>query len=190
MLFLVKGTHSALEMSFVREQNRLRKRCVSYVYPLQHEPDIISCFFCLFSQKMASYYCTFLAASIISLLVSHVVARSLPGESLAEPELLTDDADAEMSYRDPDSRVTLLDILDFLMAYRHLTPADQSDAAYRMGGGKRSWRMSTRGVPKTLKRKMFWSPLGHLPASARLGGRPQAVGPKMNSVSSPVFRYG
>lgn len=125
----------------------------------------------------------FLAVSVLSLLVSCVLTRSIKDESAPK------EADLMSGVGATDAKI-LADLLDYFLAYRHVMKDDQPE--YRMSETmKRSWPDVGRFVfPSSMKRKMFWTPLGHLPASARLG-RPQALRPNMNDGNgSPVFRYG
>ena len=127
----------------------------------------------------------FLAVSALSLLVSSVLARSIKDESdQKEAELLSGVAGPYT-----DARI-LADLFDYFRAYRHVMKGDQPEYGLE-ATQKRSWPGYGKFVvPTSMKRKMFWTPLGHLPASARLG-RPQALRPHMDDgTGSPVFRYG
>ncbi|XP_076454618.1 uncharacterized protein LOC143289511 [Babylonia areolata] len=139
---------------------------------------------------MPSLRPSLLHASAILLLLSCALARSLNDETLPKEALdVVAGATGGSSdlYDDPKA---LADLWDFLVSSGHVTPYDQSAAGRgaEEGARKRSWPNGAF-VPSSMKRKMFWTPLGHLPASARLG-RPQNLRPNMEESGSPVFRYG
>jgi hypothetical protein len=134
-------------------------------------------------------------SALVSLLVSCVLARSAYAAALNElqskgaGELAGNDRDDV--YPQESSRM-LADLLDFLADYRKaMLQQQQQEEDEVFAPSKRSWNDSGFFVPTSMKRKMFWSPLGGLPASARLGGRPVALRPHLPEDSgSPVFRYG
>nr|AQS80531.1 NKY precursor [Charonia tritonis] len=127
---------------------------------------------------------TFLTLTLITLLLSGALARSLRDENMQNVlrGIMAED-EAEPSEFD-----TLLHRL--LIPVDEYTPRSSAAESVHL---KRSWADDDKrvfNVPEPMKRKMFWTPLGHLPASARMG-RPQAgLRPHMEVSGSSVFRYG
>ncbi|KAL8575711.1 hypothetical protein ACOMHN_055900 [Nucella lapillus] len=125
----------------------------------------------------------FLSAAAILLLVTSAEGRTLGDPTLtsrSQDDVMPDGLDPN---DDPD---TLADLWKWLVTSRHAQPYAPWVASG--GSAKRAWP-GRYGVPSSMKRKMFWTPLGHLPASARLG-RPPNLRPDMEDSGSPVFRYG
>nr|KAG5689013.1 hypothetical protein BaRGS_030664 [Batillaria attramentaria] len=123
-----------------------------------------------------------LAFSLASLLLSSAVARTIKDERMAAKPQDTPSAD---SLTDP----RLSQLLQFFVDSRRNFPRDDEPSSPYDLEVKRSWEEPGWAVPTSMKRKMFWTPLGHLPASARLG-RPQALRPHIDDSGSAVFRYG
>lgn len=119
----------------------------------------------------------FLAASTTIVLLSCVLARSFRDENFQK----------QVSGDATNSVMNIEALLEYLLDNQHLLQDDVLTAVdSRM---KRTWTEGEYGVPSNMKRKMFWTPLGHLPASARLG-RPQASRTSSEESGSPIFRYG
>ncbi|PVD22150.1 hypothetical protein C0Q70_17955 [Pomacea canaliculata] len=120
-----------------------------------------------------------MAFTLRSLLISEIVIALLSGvhaRSVRDVILIRGDA-RDSEYAEPN----LQTLVEYPLDNLRVVPDEESALT---PNAKRSWT-----VPSGLKRKTFWSPLGHLPASARLGPTPvfQAGG---EDSGSQGFRYG
>lgn len=119
------------------------------------------------------------------ILDSCVTARAVKDDSLLDKP---QDVPSTVTFTDP----RLSQLLQLFLDTQRVNARDEDSISSPFElEVKRAWDSQEWPIPSSMKRKMFWTPLGHMPASARLGQRPQAInGPNMDDTGSPVFRYG
>lgn len=136
--------------------------------------------------RMQAYVTVAVLSAVLTLCTCMNIDQSraaLSGESRVKRQTLSDE------YDDVDSRMeSLYSLLLARMAElssRGTYPSTFSDVKRSSTG-----EISLDNMPLTRKRKVFWQPLGYLPASARIGNQGSSSGAAKDKNGSSIFRYG